>query len=75
MVLCAVGGVQSQSVTVDRQIKRYGVPPNRVINKMTAPAPTRPRHPHLGNKLGLKHPRAVEHGRPAVTRRVMNLVP
>ena len=34
MVLCAVGGVQSQSVTVDRQMKRYGVPRLAFINKM-----------------------------------------
>jgi elongation factor G len=34
MVLCAVGGVQSQSVTVDRQMKRYRVPRLAFINKM-----------------------------------------
>ncbi len=34
MILCAVGGVQSQSVTVDRQMKRYGVPRIAFINKM-----------------------------------------
>jgi elongation factor G len=34
MVLCAVGGVQSQSVTVDRQMKRYQVPRLAFINKM-----------------------------------------
>ncbi len=34
MVLCAVGGVQSQSVTVDRQMKRYHVPRLAFINKM-----------------------------------------
>ena len=34
MVLCAVGGVQSQSVTVDRQMKRYNVPRLAFINKM-----------------------------------------
>jgi len=33
MVLCAVGGVQSQSITVDRQMKRYGVPRVAFINK------------------------------------------
>ncbi len=34
LVLCAVGGVQSQSITVDRQMKRYRVPRLVFINKM-----------------------------------------
>ncbi|TWU62435.1 MULTISPECIES: elongation factor G [Crateriforma] len=34
LVLCAVGGVQSQSITVDRQMKRYSVPRLAFINKM-----------------------------------------
>lgn len=34
MVLCSVGGVQSQSITVDRQMKRYGVPRVAFINKL-----------------------------------------
>ena len=34
LVLCAVAGVQSQSITVDRQMKRYKVPRLAFINKM-----------------------------------------
>ncbi|MFG0288727.1 MAG: GTP-binding protein, partial [Rhodopirellula sp. JB044] len=32
--LCSVGGVQSQSITVDRQMKRYQIPRLAFINKM-----------------------------------------
>ncbi|MCK9229766.1 MAG: elongation factor G [Syntrophales bacterium] len=34
LVLCSVGGVQSQSITVDQQMKRYKVPCVAFINKL-----------------------------------------
>jgi elongation factor G len=54
LVLCAVGGVQSQSLTVDRQMKRYGVPRIAFINKMdrTGADPDSVIK-QIGNKLGV----------------------
>jgi len=34
LVLCAVGGVQAQSLTIDRQMRRYHLPRLAFINKM-----------------------------------------
>ncbi|MDX2037377.1 MAG: elongation factor G [Isosphaeraceae bacterium] len=54
LVLCAVAGVQSQSITVDRQMKRYGVPRLAFINKMDRTG-ANPRNviEQLESKLGL----------------------
>jgi elongation factor G len=54
LVLCAVGGVQSQSITVDRQLKRYHVPRLAFINKCdrTGANPYKVKA-QLGEKLGL----------------------
>ena len=55
MVLCAVGGVQSQSVTVDQQMKRYRVPRIAFVNKMDRVGADLERvRKELTDKLGLK---------------------
>ncbi len=54
LVLCAVAGVQSQSITVDRQLKRYHVPRLAFINKCdrTGANPYKVKA-QLAEKLGL----------------------
>ncbi len=53
LVLCSVAGVQSQSITVDRQMKRYDVPRLAFINKAdrTGANPFRVKE-QLKDKLG-----------------------
>uniref|UniRef100_A0A8C4QWH5 Elongation factor G, mitochondrial n=1 Tax=Eptatretus burgeri TaxID=7764 RepID=A0A8C4QWH5_EPTBU len=47
LVLCAVGGVQCQTLTVERQSRRYGVPLLAFINKM--------------DRQGASHERTLSH--------------
>lgn len=66
LVLCSVGGVQSQSVTVDRQMRRYGVPCVAFVNKCDrAGANPLGVCEQLRNKLGhnsvmIQHPLGLE---------------
>lgn len=55
LVLCGVAGVQSQSITVDRQMKRYAVPRLAFINKLdrTGANPSKVIE-QLESKLGLR---------------------
>jgi elongation factor G len=53
LVLCAVAGVQSQSITVDRQMKRYKVPRIAFVNKCDRSGANPERVTHaLHDKLG-----------------------
>jgi elongation factor G len=54
LILCSVGGVQSQSITVNRQMTRYKVPRIAFINKCDRTGANPPRvTQQLRDKLGL----------------------
>ena len=60
LVLCGVAGVQSQSYTVDRQMRRYKVPRLAFINKLDRSGANAARvTAQLREKLGL-HPLAMQ---------------
>ncbi len=55
LVLCSVGGVQSQTLTVDKQLRRYGVPRLAFVNKLDrVGANPIAVHKQLEERLGLR---------------------
>ena len=66
LVLCAVGGVQAQSITVDRQMRRWAVPRLAFVNKCDRPGADplgvcRQLRERLGlNAVMIQHPLGLE---------------